>query len=307
MIYKRKEVRGMNLSQLKTFCSVARTLSFTASASELMISQPAVSRQILTLEDEIGAKLFIREHNTLYLTAAGRHLYESLPGKLEELEALFFSVHLFGLGKKRKIKIGLLRDQKMSSPLIDVLRDMRDVNYYVTVQQYDFSNLEKALENREIDAAVTLVWADNAFEGCSRLDLYTERLCLAVNREYAPEIPDPLDRSSLSQFSLSRPVMVPKVSSFPRKELGAVMERMSHLWTGIIEEEPDSIVPMVQTGIGSALINESHVLKGESSVDLMPLDFLEPVQIAAFWIEEKKNEDAADFIGRLKIAFERHT
>ena len=87
----------MNSFQLKTFCSVARTLSFTASAAELMISQPAVSRQIANLEEEIGAKLFIREHNTLTLTAAGMQLYEELPGKLEELGALFFSVHLLGI------------------------------------------------------------------------------------------------------------------------------------------------------------------------------------------------------------------
>lgn len=89
----------MNIMQLKTFCSVARTLSFTASAAELMISQPAVSRQIAGLEEEIGAKLFIREHNTLQLTPAGSQLYEELPGKLEEMETLFFSVHLLGIGK----------------------------------------------------------------------------------------------------------------------------------------------------------------------------------------------------------------
>ena len=46
----------MNLTQLKTFCSVARTKSFTASAAELMISQPAVSRQIAGLEEEICAR-----------------------------------------------------------------------------------------------------------------------------------------------------------------------------------------------------------------------------------------------------------
>ena len=69
----------MNIIQLKTFCSVARTLSFTASAAELAISQPAVSRQISGLEEEIGAKLFVREHNTLFMTPAGRFLYEKLP------------------------------------------------------------------------------------------------------------------------------------------------------------------------------------------------------------------------------------
>ena len=78
-------VKILNIIQLKTFCSVARTLSFTASAAELAISQPAVSRQIAALEEEVGAKLFLREHNVLFLTPAGRLLYEKLPEKLAEL------------------------------------------------------------------------------------------------------------------------------------------------------------------------------------------------------------------------------
>lgn len=289
----------MNIIQLKTFCSVARTLSFTASATELAISQPAVSRQISGLEEEIGAKLFVREHNTLLLTSAGRLLYEKLPEKLEDLETLFFSVHLLGIGKKRRLKLGVLCDQILDKQLIDIMRGMRDENYYMTIQTYDFIGLERALENHDIDIAVSLCWSEHAFAECHKLSIAKQKLCLAINRDYTPEIPKEIDRETLGKFSKLRPVMVPEISSYPHSQRIEMTERMAKLWSGIIEEAMTCIVPMVQTGIGSALVNEMHVLSREASVDLIPVEFLEPIEFAAFWMKDNDNESITDFIRRL--------
>lgn len=289
----------MNIIQLKAFCSVARTLSFTASAGELMLSQPAVSRQIAALEEEIGARLFTRGHNTLALTLAGAQLYEELPGKLEELEAMFFSVRLIGIGKVRRLKLGVLRDQRPDPWMIRIMRSMRDENYYVTIQQYDFQNLERAVANHDIDAAISLQWVPTAFEGCRSMKLREEKLCLAVNRDYAPQIPKEISRGSLAEFSRIRPAMIPAASSFSHSQRGAVAERTAQFWPGVIEEAVDCIVPMVQAGIGSALVNECHVLSTEASVEMLPLEFLAPVPKAVFWTGSRPNDSTEDFIKRL--------
>lgn len=57
--------------RLKVFHTVASRLSFTKAASELFVSQPAVSKHIKELEEEVGAKLFDRDGNTITLTPAG--------------------------------------------------------------------------------------------------------------------------------------------------------------------------------------------------------------------------------------------
>ena len=72
------------------------------------------------------------------------------------------------------------------------------------------------------------------------------------------------------------------------------------LWQNIMEEATSCIVPMVQTGIGSALVNEQHVLSQEASVEMIPIDFLKPMEMYAFWIEDSVNQSIPDFIGRLK-------
>lgn len=61
----------MNTIQLECFLMVADCLNFTKAAESLKITQPAVSHQIRTLEDELGVKLFIRTNKRVSLTKEG--------------------------------------------------------------------------------------------------------------------------------------------------------------------------------------------------------------------------------------------
>ncbi len=61
----------MNTTQLECFLSVANFLNFSRAAEQLRITQPAVSHQISTLEDELEVKLFQRSSKSVRLTQAG--------------------------------------------------------------------------------------------------------------------------------------------------------------------------------------------------------------------------------------------
>ncbi len=62
----------------EVFFSVATHLSFSKAASELFISQPAISKQVKNLEMEIGIALFERHGNTIKPTRSGKKLFENL-------------------------------------------------------------------------------------------------------------------------------------------------------------------------------------------------------------------------------------
>jgi LysR family nitrogen assimilation transcriptional regulator len=66
----------MDIRELRSFIHVARSGSFSRAASELYIAQPALSRQIAKLEEEIGVPLLIRHGRGVRLTAAGARLLE---------------------------------------------------------------------------------------------------------------------------------------------------------------------------------------------------------------------------------------
>src|SRR5438034_3109809 len=66
-----------SLNGLRAFEAAARHMSFTLAASELNVTQTAISHQIRRLEEELGIRLFVRQNRALELTAEAR---EYLPG-----------------------------------------------------------------------------------------------------------------------------------------------------------------------------------------------------------------------------------
>lgn len=74
---KRRRPR-LSLDLLKGFEAAARHLSFTRAAQELSLTQSAISREIKTLEDQLGQQLFTRINRGLRLTDAGQVLYRAV-------------------------------------------------------------------------------------------------------------------------------------------------------------------------------------------------------------------------------------
>src|ERR1700687_1848581 len=73
------------LDLLKGFDAAARHLSFTRAGEELFLTQSALSRQIQTLEEQLGAPLFERRHRELRLTNAGQILHATAKNVLDDL------------------------------------------------------------------------------------------------------------------------------------------------------------------------------------------------------------------------------
>src|SRR3954447_12116696 len=84
--------RWLPLNALRAFEAVGRHGSFTAAAQSLLVSQSAVSRHVIGLEDFLGTSLFERKPQQATLTEAGRRLlpvvekaFERIDGALEEI------------------------------------------------------------------------------------------------------------------------------------------------------------------------------------------------------------------------------
>ncbi len=75
------------LGLLNTFEVAARHRSFTRAGEELYLTQGAVSRQVKALEDQIGVRLFQREHRSLRLTPEGAELYSVVLSSLDEIRS----------------------------------------------------------------------------------------------------------------------------------------------------------------------------------------------------------------------------
>lgn len=78
---------NINLELYKTFYYVAKNKSITRAANELCISQPAISKSIKTLEEQIGSVLFVRQRDGVQLTEVGELIYKKVKNAMELIES----------------------------------------------------------------------------------------------------------------------------------------------------------------------------------------------------------------------------
>ena len=98
---------NVNIEHYKVFSSVVKHKNMTKAAEELMISQPAITRTIKTLETELGGTLFIRSTKGLELTAEGEMLYEKVKTALDILNDAENLFDEYSELKTGEIKIGI--------------------------------------------------------------------------------------------------------------------------------------------------------------------------------------------------------
>ncbi len=78
---------NINLELYKVFYYVAKNESITRAANELSISQPAISKSIKTLEEQIDTQLFIRKRDGVSLTDTGNTIYKKIKEAMELIDS----------------------------------------------------------------------------------------------------------------------------------------------------------------------------------------------------------------------------
>src|SRR5438270_13289262 len=102
----RGEGRPMELEQLRTFAAIARLGSLSAASESVNLSQPAVSRQVQSLERRLGAKLLERGARGVQLTEAGEAVARGAGDVLARLEELEAELTLLRGGEGGTLRVG---------------------------------------------------------------------------------------------------------------------------------------------------------------------------------------------------------
>ncbi|MDE8346135.1 MAG: LysR family transcriptional regulator, partial [Acidocella sp.] len=97
----------MELSQVRYFITLCRTLNFTRAAEQCHVTQPAFTRAIQRLEEELGGALLFRERGLTQLTALGRDMRPHLEAMLDAAEAATALAKLRRHSEPGRLKIGL--------------------------------------------------------------------------------------------------------------------------------------------------------------------------------------------------------
>lgn len=147
-------LRNVTLHQLRLFRSLGTHLSFTRVAEELHLTQPAVSIQIKRLEESVGLPLVEHMGKRLFLTDAGRELFEASRDVLERMRVLGEDMTGLEEGVRGPLHLAAITTAKYFMPhlLGHFLRDYPAVEPRLTITNQ--TRVVERLENNQDDLVI---------------------------------------------------------------------------------------------------------------------------------------------------------
>lgn len=145
----------MNSRQLQYAVILAEHRNFSRAAQELKISQPAFSKQIISLENELGLKLFERGTVPLSLTPAGEFFIEKAKKLLFEEEKLLKILEDYKAGETGKLTIGVapFRSLYLMPELVKKIKE-RFPKLQLVLEEHGLEELQKGLLEGLYDFAI---------------------------------------------------------------------------------------------------------------------------------------------------------
>ena len=182
--------RPLSVGPIRAFEAVARLLSFRAAADELHLTQSAISRQIKSLEDELGAALFVRGTCSVEITNDGQTLLRAVLSSLDRLDGAVRQIRQ-SRGRKR---VSLDTFASFASLwLIPRMEPFQRENPDIDIRVSATDQLVE-LDDPEIDLVLRYCGPDDAPAGATRLfgelltPVISPRLAEQIERGQAPPL-----------------------------------------------------------------------------------------------------------------------
>ncbi|MDC7125592.1 MAG: LysR family transcriptional regulator [Spirochaetales bacterium] len=148
----------MKISQIQCFMEAAKCLNFTEAANNLKLSQPALSKQIASLEAEINVQLFLRMKKRVFLSEPGKVFLKGLKTISKDYEKLITDVNIANENATKTLTIGYLEDRSISPRCSEAISTLTEKypDISVRVEQYKLRELLHKLEEKQVDICFTL-------------------------------------------------------------------------------------------------------------------------------------------------------
>ena len=115
----------MEIRQLRSFIAIAELGTFTAAALRVHVTQAAISMQIRQLENELGARLFVRAPRRVMLTEAGEHLLHRARQILRDHDAALDEIAELAGAERGRLRVGSASAAVTTDVLPKLLKEVR--------------------------------------------------------------------------------------------------------------------------------------------------------------------------------------
>lgn len=194
----------MDIKQLRTLLAIAETGSLTRASELLHVVQPALSRQLKLLEDELGVQVFERNRRGMQLTDAGKTFVEKVRRALRQLDQAKTDIIATKNNILGTVSIGMLPSlgDAISVPLVATLRRQYP-DLLISLTTGFTSELQGLLEKGELDVALLGEYKPSAL--LSTEPVLREALYVVGLPATGLRLTDPITLSSAAKLPLILP------------------------------------------------------------------------------------------------------
>ena len=289
----------VHLRDLRYFTAVAEELHFRKAAERLFVSQPVLSRQIARLEQDLKARLFIRDRRSVQLTSAGEALLHRARNLLEDWDAATKEVTTLARKEQSVLVIGLQTGVGRGM-LHTLTQALNAIQWRPELHQVAWNDATAGVEAGDCDAG--FAWLGTTINPrCDYVVVAEEPIMLAVNSQHRLA---GRRQASFAEISNEPLVALPESA----KELRSfwLAEHARHGSPAQIACEAataDEALENVAAGTGSVFISAGNsVLYAREGVHFLDVPDLPPARLAFLW----RAGDTRDVIRVAASALQQH-
>jgi DNA-binding transcriptional LysR family regulator len=292
----------MELRHLRYFVAVGEEQHYGRASRRLRLAQPALSRQIQDLEEDVGFKLFDRLPRGVKLTPAGKLFLEDARRILQEVGDAAARAARVARGQSGTLRVGFAENASWRGVVPDSFRRFREQQPNAELQLQPASSSEQleAIRSGRLDAGFV--------NFMPKADPELDHLAVAVHYvELAVPKRHPLTK--LKKLRL-RDLTDAAFVWFPRSASPAFYDRLMHeCYRGglksprIVQEglNEATILSLVSTGLGVGWVLGSARWRCPETVTILPVvDLKVPLRLALAWRRDNTSPLLARFIGEVE-------
>ena len=270
----------VHLRDLRYFTAVAEELHFRKAAERLFVSQPVLSRQIARLEQDLKARLFIRDRRSVQLTSAGEALLHRARHLLEDWDAATKEVTTLARKEQSVLVIGLQTGVGRGM-LHTLTQALNAIQWRPELHQVAWNDATAGVEAGDCDAG--FAWLGTTINPhCDYVVVAEEPIMLAVNSQH--------------RLAGRRQASFAEISNEPLVALPGSAKELRSFWLAeharhgspapiaCVAATADEALENVAAGTGSVFISAGNsVLYAREGVHFLEVPDLPPARLALLW------------------------
>lgn len=285
----------MELQQLIYFAEIAKLQNITKAANQLYISQPALSKSMRHLEEELDVPLFVRQGKNIYLTSSGELFYQRVQGILADIQSAKRQMQEFNQNADVSVR---LKIRALSGIMPEILNQFLKLHPQIRFSLQHGGEL--AVTETDYDFIIRSVPTED--EARNKALLLREDICLIVPEAHPLAKEKSCTFSQLSEF----PLIHPAKNCYFSDTLSSIFSANGyHPDIQISCDEPNTIINLVRQNFGISFMSEYSISpsmqKGIKLIPMSEADFTRDVYL--IWPDGAYMPQAAQYFKKFILKY----